>query len=449
MAEKYDVIIIGSGPAGYVAAIRAGQVGLKTAVVERESLGGMCLNWGCIPTKALLESARRFHTLKDASTFGIDGIDQKNLSFNWGNAYKRARNIVTRLNRGIEYLFKKNGIDWLEGDGSIEGEHLVKVKDKLYEGANILIATGSRAEKIPLELDDKILIDVDQLFNLKELPQMPLLVGEDPSCVELVQFFQLIGKKPKLLLTGERVLPQVDPYLADFILKLFKKGKIDIFSSGPLQGYEDGEAIFSDGSTPCDMIINLSPRRAVLPETKVDLTIEKGFIKVNHHMQTSRDGIYAVGDVNGVSMFAHAASAQGLLAINKIKGIDQPVDPLKIPINIYTIPELAQLGSDELSLQEIGTDYKISQFPLSANGKALIEGSSEGFIRILSEKKYGEVLGVQIVAPHATDMIAEAAALMQLEGTVFDVARTIHAHPTISEVYGEAGLAAFEQPIHL
>lgn len=449
MADKYDVIIIGSGPAGYVAAIRAGQMGLKTAVVEKESLGGMCLNWGCIPTKALLESARRFHSLKDASKFGIDGIKQNELSFHWGNAYKRARNIITRLNRGIEFLFKKNGIDWLEGEAAIEGEHQVKVKDKIYEGANILLATGSRAEDVPLAVDDGILLGVDELFDRKELPQMPLVVGEDPSCVELVQFFHMIGKKPKLLLTGERMLPQVDPYLAEFILKLFKKEKIDVFSGGPLKGYEAGVAIFADGSTPCDMIVNMSPRCAVLPEIKVDLAMENGFIKVNHHMKTSVDGIYAVGDVNGVCMFAHAASAQGLLAINKIKGIDQPIDPLKIPINIYTVPEMAQLGSDELSLKEIGVDYKVSQFPLSANGKALIEGSSDGFIRILSERKYGEVVGVQIVAPHATDMIAEAAVLMQLEGTVFDVARTIHAHPTISEIYGEAGLAAFEQAIHL
>jgi dihydrolipoamide dehydrogenase len=434
---SYDLIIIGSGPGGYVAAIRAGQVGLKTALIEEAAIGGMCLNWGCIPTKALLESAKRLEAVRQASTFGVDGVDVEKLSFNWQQAGKRSEHIVRRLTKGVEYLLKKNGVEIVKGRAVINSGKSVSVENRLLETRSIIIATGSVPAKLDYPVPADIVVEIKDLLRLEQLPRQLVVVGSGPHAVELAQFFDLAGREVKLLVPGEVMAPQLDPYLSDYLKKSFKKVKIDVLTLERIKGYEEGE-----------IIINASDRRAVLPESKIELSLDNGFIQVDGFLKTSLDGIYAVGDVNGRSIFAHAASAQGLHAVNVINGLNREMDFGKFPINIYTYPEIAQLGLGEPALKEKGIDYKVSEFPLSANGKALTEGHTEGFIRLLSDKKYGEVLGVQIVADHATDMIAEAAAVMQLEGTIFDVAATIHAHPTVSEIFMEAGFAAFDQPIH-
>jgi dihydrolipoamide dehydrogenase len=444
----YDLIIIGSGPAGYVAAIRAGQVGLKTAVIEKSKIGGMCLNWGCIPTKALLESAKKLETIKNASPFGIDGIDEKKLSFNWKNAIKRSERIVKRLTKGIEYLLKKNSVDIIEGEAVIESEKSISVENRLLETKNIIIATGSRPRELDAPVPKEIVIGIEDLLKLEALPQIPLVVGLDPHAVELAQFFKLAGKDVKLLAPGTRLLPDSDPFLSDYVGKLLKKSKIETLFITGIKGYENGEVILDEKRILCDRIINASIRNSVLPGSNVDFSLENGFIKVDDFLKTNIGNIYAVGDVNGRSKFAHAASAQGLHAVNVIAGITKKMDFNQFPVNMYTHPEIARLGMIEPELKEKGIDYKVSEFPLSANSKARIEGHTEGLIRLLSETRYGEVLGVQIIAPHATDMISEASVLMRLEGTIFDLANTVHAHPTVSEIFMESGFAAFDQPIH-
>jgi dihydrolipoamide dehydrogenase len=431
-----------------VAAIRAGQVGLKTALIEESAIGGMCLNWGCIPTKALLESAKRLEAVRQASTFGVDGVDVEKLSFNWQQAGKRAEHIVRRLTKGVEYLLKKNGVEIVKGRAVINSGKSVSVENRLLETRSIIIATGSVPGELDYPVPADIVVEIKDLLQLDQLPQQPVVVGSGPHAVELAQFFDLAGREVKLLVPGEVMAPQLDPYLSDYLKKSFKKAKIEVLTLERIKGYEEGEIIIDERRVKCDKIINASDRRAVLPESKIELTLDNGFIQVDGFLKTSLDGLYAVGDVNGRSIFAHAASAQGLHAVNVINGLNREMDFDKFPINIYTYPEIAQLGLGEPALKEKGIDYKVSEFPLSANGKALTEGHTEGFIRLLSDKKYGEVLGVQIVADHATDMIAEAAAVMQLEGTIFDVAATIHAHPTVSEIFMEAGFAAFDQPIH-
>lgn len=444
----YDLIIIGSGPGGYVAAIRAGQVGLKTAVIEESTVGGMCLNWGCIPTKALLESAKRLEAVRQAASFGIDGIDVKKLSFNWQQAAKRAERIVKRLTKGVEYLLKKNGVEIIKGRAAISSKESVSVENRLLETRNIMIATGSVPQRLDYPVPGEIIVDIKDLLHLEQLPEYPVVVGSGPPAVELAQFFRLVGRDVKLLVPGDAITPQLDPYLSGYLDKLFKKAKVEVLVLERIKGYEEGEIILDEKRIKCDGLINASDRTAVLPEMKVELSAENGFIKVDGYLRTGIDNIYAVGDVNGRSIFAHAASAQGLHAVNVINGLKQEMEFDKFPVNIYTYPEVAQLGLTEPELKEKGLDYNVTEFPLSANGKALAEGHTDGFIRMLSEKKYGEVLGVQIVADHATDMVAEAASIMQLEGTIFDVAATIHAHPTISEIFMEAGFAAFDQPIH-
>ncbi len=445
---SYDLIIIGSGPGGYVAAIRAGQVGLKTALIEESAIGGMCLNWGCIPTKALLESAKRLEAVRQASTFGVDGVDVEKLSFNWQQSGKRSEHIVRRLTKGVEYLLKKNGVEIVKGRAVINSDKSVSVENRLLETRSIIIATGSVPGELDYPVPADIVVEIKNLLQLDQLPQQPVVVGSGPHAVELAQFFHLAGREVKLLVPGEVMAPQLDPYLSDYLKKSFKKAKIEVLTLERIKGYEEGEIIIDERRVKCDKIINALDRRAVLPESKIELTLDNGFIQVDGFLKASLDGIYAVGDVNGRSIFAHAASAQGLHAVNVINGLNREMDFGKFPINIYTYPEIAQLGLGEPAIKEKGIDYKVSEFPLSANGKALTEGHTEGFIRLLSDKKYGEVLGVQIVADHATDMIAEAAAVMQLEGTIFDVAATIHAHPTVSEIFMEAGFAAFDQPIH-
>jgi dihydrolipoamide dehydrogenase len=445
----YDLIIIGSGPAGYVAAIRAGQVGLKTAIIEKAKIGGMCLNWGCIPTKALLESAKRMSAVKSAVDFGIEGIDESKILFNWKAALKRSERIVRRLTKGVEYLLKKNGAEIITGEAEIVSENSVSVENRLLETKHILIATGSRPEKPGSGLPAGMIIEIDELLNTEELPRRPFVLGNGPHSVELAQFLAMTGKEVTLLVPEGRLLPGIDPSLVEYVKGILKKSKIDFLAFSEIGGNESGKLIVDGKDFDCDKIVNAATRKAILPPAKIDFSLTHDFIRVNQDLQTDFPTIYAVGDVNGLSYLAHAASAQGLFAVNHITGVKQDFNVAAIPWNMYTSPEIAQVGLTEPRIKEKGIDYKVSEFPLSANGKALAEGFSDGVVRVISEKKYGEVLGVQVVAQHATDMIAEAAVVMQLEGTVYDVAKTVHAHPTVSEVFMEAGFAAFDQPIHL
>ncbi len=444
---KYDVIIIGSGPAGYVAAIRAGQTGLKTAIVEKNDIGGMCLNWGCIPTKSIIESAKVFHKMKSISEFGVGGIDKNAITFDWKVAKKRSERIVRRLTKGVEFLLKKNEVDIISGLATIQSENSIIVDKQLYETNNIIIATGSKPKELD-EISSKLTTSIQALLKMDELPNNPVMVGCNPHAVELVQFFNLSGRKVVLLASDSNLIPDADQYLSDYILKSFKKDKIEVVFDSNIKSYKDGLLKTDKGDFKTDCLINGNDRQAIMPDYKIDLTLDNNFIKVNGFLQTNYDSIFAIGDVNGTSKFAHTASAQGLHAVNVISGIKKEFDNSKFPINIYTFPEMAQIGMTEKQVMDEGIDYKVSEFPLSANGKAMIEGQRDGLIRMLSDKKYGEVLGVQIIANNATDLIAEAGVLMQLEGTVYDVANTIHAHPTISEIYMESGFDAFEQPIH-
>ncbi len=444
----YDLIIIGSGPAGYVAGIRAGQLGLKTAVIEAAKIGGMCLNWGCIPSKALLESARRLLAVKTAADFGVDGIDESKLIFNWKAALKRTDKIVRRLTRGVEFLLQKNAVEIIKGEAEIVSEHSVSVENRLLETKNIIVASGSKPAKPSYPLPEDKLIEIEELLNLEELPKKPYVLGSGPHALELAQFFAMIGKGVKLLLPGDSLLPGIDPSLEEYVKRIFKKSKIDFLSFTGIAVDAEGKFVIDGKPAACDMIINASMRKAVLPPTKIDFTLADGFIKVDSRLRTAYPNIYAVGDVNGLSYLAQSASRQGLHAVDMIGGVAEDFDGTRIPFNMYTFPEIAQVGLTEPQIKEKGLDYRISEFPLSANGKALAEGHTDGVVRLLADKKYGEVLGVQIVAQHATDMIAEAAAVLQLEGTIYDVAKTVHAHPTISEIFMEAGFAAFDQPIH-
>jgi len=449
MTMKYDVVIIGAGPAGYVAAIRAGQLGLKVALIEKKYIGGMCLNWGCIPTKALIESAKMFHHIQNGAEFGIDGIDLDKLSFNWEKAKKRASKIVRKLTGGVSFLLKKNGIDVITGDAMIRDNHTLTVDNRAVETVHIIIATGSYPAKVEASVSEVQIVELEHLFQLTELPQNIVVFGMGAVSVEMAQFFKMIGKNVSLVTPDQNIIPGADKYLVDFTMKLLQKAEIPVVYSKTLGEYKDGMMKIDEHQLPCDLIINSSFRKAIVPTSNIEIALDQhGFIATNETFQTNTPNIYAVGDVNGKSYLAHMASAQGIFVVNHIKGIKADFDFKNFPLNIYTYPEMAQIGMTEQQLVEEGIDYKLSDFPMSANGKALTEGNSEGILRIYSDKKYGQVLGVQIVADHATDMIAEAAAYMSIEGTIYDVAQTIHAHPTISEIFMEAAFDAVDKAIH-
>jgi dihydrolipoamide dehydrogenase len=446
---EYDVVIIGAGPAGYVAAIRAGQVGLKTAIIEKIHVGGMCFNWGCIPTKALLESAKMLNKVKHADEFGIDGIFEHKISFNWGKAKARSKRITGKLTTGVNYLLKKNGVEVIYGTARIGTDHTVYVDDTKISAKNIIIATGSKPKAMDKSLSNAPIVEMEKLFALESIPENIVVTGNHVSAAEMAQFFKLIGKKVTLIANSDFFMVGLDEYLISTITKKLKADDIDLILNVYPEKYENGELLVGGFKIKCDMLLNINSRKAIIPESDTPLELtERGFIKTSDQFETSIKGVYAIGDVSGKSFVAHVASAQGIYIINTIKGIKSNFDSTTYPINMYTVPEVAQIGMTEQYIKEVGIDYKISEFPLSANGKAMIEGNTEGFIRMLSDKKYGQILGIQIVAANATDMIAEAGAFMNVEATVYDVAKTIHAHPTVSEIYMEAGFQAFDHAIH-
>ena len=437
----YDLIIIGAGPAGYVGAIRAGQAGLKTAVIEKKTVGGMCLNWGCIPSKAMLESAKYFSRLGMAGDFGVEGLDPKKLTFSWEKGVKRSERIVRRLTKGVEYLLKKNNVEIISGTASVEGADTVVVDNRKLTAKNIIIATGSYPRPLPFKVHENKILNLESFFSMKEIPQKLLVVGEGPVSAEVSQMLALIGKDTTLLKTADKVFPALDDYLNAYISRRLDSLKIKVIE-GTAVGYDSLNLDEYEG------IVNCMPRRGIKPTGSLNPEENESFYVTDEHFMTSIKGVYAVGDVNGRSIYAHAASAQALAAVNHILGITETMQTERVPLTIYTDPEIAQIGRTEQQLTAEGVEYKVNEFPLSANGKALTEGQPEGVLKIISEPKYGEVLGVQIIAHNATDLISEASAYMAVESTVWDVAHTMHAHPTISEVFLEAGSDAIGKPIN-
>ena len=448
--QTFDLIIIGGGPAGYVAAIRAGQLGMKVAVVEKNKLGGMCLNWGCMPSKTFIETAKLFDRLSKAASFGIDGIDKKALGINWKKTVARKDRIVMRLVKGVEFLMKKNNVQVITGLARIVGDNKVVVDDSEYETKKILISTGSRPERLKYpNLPDEKLVEIDDFFSRTEIPDSFLIDGGRINACEIAHMLRLSGKKVTMVTNEDSLVPFLDKSLREFIIDKFKKNKIKVITNSEIT--KDGvDGVFvGEEFIECAYVINARHRNPVLPEMEgLELELEDGHLRVNEFMQSSSPNIYAAGDCAG-QYFAQIASAMGSAAVNHMNEIKEPLDFGKIPINMYTDPEIASVGMTEDELIDKKIEYKIGNFPLSINGKSMIEGQTEGFVKVLTETKYGEVMGVHIVAAHATDMIAEAVMAMKLESTIEDIARVVHAHPTVSETFMEASFIAGDRPVHI
>ncbi len=451
--EQFDLIIIGGGPGGYVAAIRAGQLGLKVALVERRNLGGQCLNWGCIPSKCMTESARTYQRVLEAGTFGVDGIDKSALSFNWGKAVARKDRIVRKLVGGVGFLMKKNKVTVIQGEAAVLGPTRVRVtgeKTDEFGCRHLLVATGAipdPAQTAKLERDQWWTLP--EFYSRKELPQkMIVLGGGGPAC-ETASMLTLAGYDVEMVTPQAELLSFLDASLKEFVSQRMKKLRVHVIHSMESLRREGEQYFVGSEALAGTAVVNCADRIPTLPawEGRGLQLDTRGFLKVDGFGRTSLAGVYAVGDVTG-TLWAQSAAAQGTAAVNHMAGIEAPLVHDHVPLNIYLVPEVAAVGLTEEEAVTQGHDVRVGEFPLTANGKALSEGNSDGFVKVVAERRYGEVLGVHIVAENATDLIAEAAAYLKLEATLEEMAQIVHAHPTLSEAFWEAGMDALETPIH-
>lgn len=458
---SYDTIVIGGGPGGYVAAIKASQLGQKTAVVEREHLGGICLNWGCIPTKSLIRNAEVAHILRnEGKTFGFK-FD--NLTLDYSVAHKRSRQVSGRLVKGIGFLMKKNKIDVLEGAGKLKSATEVQVGDEVHTTKNIIIATGARARLIPgAEINGKTLLTYHQALEQTEAPESIVVIGAGAIGMEFSYVFNSYGSEVTVVELLPRVLPLEDEEISKEMDKQFSRDGIKIHTSTRVEKIDDhGNSVTvtvsKDGQQKEIKAQMALISIGVLPNTEnlgleevgVKLT-EHGFIEIGDKMETNIPGIYAIGDVTGKLALAHVASAQGIVAAEAIVGHEtRPFVYANMPRCTYTHPEVASVGLTEAQAKEQGYSVKIGKFPFQVNGKALGMHENAGFVKIVAEEKYNEVLGVHMIGAHVTELLAGPTGMIGLETTLEELAATVHPHPTMSEVVMEAAHAALGEPIHM
>ena len=464
----FDVIFLGGGPAGYVGAIRCAQLGLNAAVIEREGLGGTCVLWGCIPAKALLEAANLATRVSHAAEFGV-GVGEVKLDF--GVAMKRSRDVSIRNSKGVEFLFKKNKVTWIKGTGTLAPNKSVKVtmadgKSETHSATKaVVISTGSRVRGLPqagLELNKTTVISSDEALVLEKAPKSIAIVGAGAVGCEFADVFHAFGSKVSLIEAMPRILPLEDEDSSAEVQRSFKKRGMDVMAGAKLTGAKIGkdsvtltvEVQGAKQEIAADRVLVATGRAANvenigLKEAGVQLT-DRGFIKINERMETSAKGLYAIGDVAGPPMLAHKGEREGMIVAEVIAGKSfHPLSYGNIPNATYCHPEVASIGMTEAQVKEKKIDYKVGKFPYSANGRARTSGETEGFVKIIRDAKYGEILGAHIVGAHATELIHELAVARENEFTVEEIELAIHAHPTLSESIAEAVLDSLGRAIHI
>ena len=460
----YDVAIIGSGPAGYTAAIRAGQYGLKTALIEKDPyLGGTCLHVGCIPTKALLFNAELWDHLKDAKEFGIEGV--AGVKLNWGAVQDRKSKIVTKHAKGLEFLMRKNKVETLKGYGKLTGPaqngiHTIELKNdgktSQIKAKNVILSTGSEARMIPgLVPDDRFLTNIE-ILKMGAVPKSLIIVGAGAVGVEFASIFRSFDCEVTILEMLPRMVPLEDEEVSKELARVYRKRGINFHGSAKVEKVErtkSGIAVTftADGkqqkleAEKILISVGRKPNTESIGMEKTRIQSERGFVKTNEWMQTAEPGVYAIGDiVLGTPQLAHVGSMEGIVAVSKIAGKeDRAINPLRIPNVTYCHPEIGSVGLTESKARELGHNVKVGKFPFTANSRASIVGAHEGFIKIVSDAKYGEILGVHIIGPQASELIAEAVTAMELEATVEDLMWTIHAHPTLAEAMLDASNSVY------
>ncbi len=471
MANDYDVVVIGSGTGGYVAAIRAAQVGLRTAVVERApTLGGTCLNWGCIPTKALLEHAHALKIARDWKEWGLT-IGEAAIGLDMAQVHSRKDKIVKGLTGGIELLFKKNKVDWIKGSGRLVGGGKVEVtegqKQTLNATKQIIVATGSQPRSVPgIEIDKKRIITSDEAIGLREVPKSIVIMGSGAVGVEFASIFRRFGSEVTIIELLPRLVPIEDEAVSTELERSFKKQGMKVMTDTKVTAAKAGsdavdlDAQTADGKTTtlkADYLLVATGRGPVtsdLGAEDLDLAMERGYIRVNQRFETNVAGISAIGDVitfekPGHPQLAHLSSAEGIALAERIAGLEfRPINYDQVPGCTYCDPEIGSVGLTEKEAQARGYEVKTGSFKFGILARARIAGEVEGFAKIVFDKKYDEILGVHMIGPRATELVAEATLALRLECTVEELIRTIHAHPTMSEAIGEAAHAAHGAAIH-
>jgi dihydrolipoamide dehydrogenase len=460
---SYDIIVLGSGPGGYVTAIRASQLGFKTAIVEKESLGGVCLNWGCIPTKALLKSAQVFEYLKHAGDYGLT---VKEYDKDFDAVVNRSRNVAAGMSKGVQFLMKKNKIDVIEGHGKVLPGKKISVtkndKTEEYQAKHIIIATGARSRELPtLPQDGKKVIGYRQAMTLDKQPKKMIVVGSGAIGIEFAYFYNAMGTEVTIVEYLDRIVPVEDEEVSKQLERSFKKSGINIMTSAEVTGVDTkGKGVKvtvktakGDEELNADLVLSAVGIKTNIENIgleEVGIAVDRDKILVNDFYQTNLPGYYAIGDVTPGQALAHVASAEGILCVEKIAG--QHVEPLdygNIPGCTYCSPEVASVGLTEAQAKEKGYEIKVGKFPFSASGKAQAGGNADGFVKVIFDAKYGEWLGCHMIGTGVTDMIAEAVLGRKLETTGHEVLKAVHPHPTMSEAVMEAVADAYDEVIHL
>ena len=459
----YDVLVLGSGPGGYVTAIRASQLGLKTAVIEKESLGGVCLNWGCIPTKALLKSAQVFDYLKHASDYGLKVTDYDK---DFDAVVNRSRNVAAGMSKGVQFLMKKNKIDIINGFGTLLPNKQVSVSSgdttTVYAGKNIIIATGARSRELPsLPQDGVKVIGYREAMTLSKQPKKLIVVGSGAIGIEFAHFYNAMGTEVTVVEFQDRIVPVEDEEVSKQLERSFKKAGITIMTTAEVTHVDTkGKGVTATIKTAkgeetlkADVVLSAVGIKTNIENIglqDVGIAVDRDKILVNDFYQTNLPGYYAIGDVTSGQALAHVASAEGILCVEKIAGHNvEPLDYGNIPGCTYSYPEIASVGMTEAQAKEKGYELKVGKFPFSASGKAQASGTTDGFVKVIFDAKYGEWLGCHMIGAGVTDMIAEAVLGRKLETTGHEVLKAVHPHPTMSEAMMEAVADAYDEVIHL
>lgn len=461
---KYDVLVIGSGPGGYVAAIRAAQLKMKVGVVERESVGGVCLNWGCIPTKSLLKSAQVYDYMKHAEEYGLK-IEGK-FSPDFEKVIKRSRDVAAGMSKGVQFLFKKNKIETIEGHGRVVEKGKVEVekdgKKETIEADHIILATGARSKELPnVKQDGKKIIGYRQAMNLSKQPKAMLVIGSGAIGSEFASFYNSMGTEVTLVEFLPNIVPLEDEEVSKQLERYFKKAGIKVMTGSSVESVDtSGKLCKVKIKTPkgeeekeAEIVLSavgVTPNLENIGLEEMKIETENGKLKVDDYYRTNIEGIYAIGDIVRGPALAHAASAEGITCVENIAGLNvEPVDYNNIPGCTYTSPEVASVGLTEKQAREEGYEIKVGKFPYTASGKAAAAGQKEGFIKLVFDEKYGELLGAHMIGANVTEMIAEMVVSRKLETTGHEIIKSVHPHPTMSEAIMEAAAAAYGEVIHI
>jgi dihydrolipoamide dehydrogenase len=464
---NFDLIVIGSGPGGYVVAIRASQLGMKVAVVERESLGGICLNWGCIPTKALLKSAQVFNYIQHAEDYGITISEAK---ADFGKMVSRSRGVADGMSKGVQFLLRKNKIEVISGTGKLLRGKKVEVtaadgKKKSYEAKHVIVATGGRSKELPsLPIDGKKIIGYREAMSLKTQPKKMVVVGAGAIGVEFAYFYNSIGTEVTVIEFLEQgLVPREDADISKELTRSFKKAGINVLANTSVEKVDTkgkqcvvtykNRKSGKEETMECDVVLSaagITPNTEGIGLEELGVETDRGMVKVNEYYETNVPGVYAIGDIVPGPALAHVASAEGITCVEKISGMKvEPIDYNNIPSCTYCLPEVASVGYTEAAAKEAGYELKVGKFPFSASGKASAAGAKEGFVKVIFDAKYGEFLGAHMIGLNVTELVAEVVAARKLETTGHEIIKTIHPHPTMSEAVMEAAAAAYGEVIHL